>query len=100
MDEILGNIQAKTMPYSILSRRVNSVVNALEDIEKNQIKISDTLTGLRDEERAAQEIAERFDSELRTIKRYVEKCNLLDFLKIISTCSSQQEIEYKICSKN
>ena len=43
---------------------MNSVVNSLEDIEKNQIKISETLSGLRDEERAAQEIAERFDSEL------------------------------------
>lgn len=99
VDEILGNIQAKTMPYSILSRRVNSVVNALEDIEKNQIKISDTLTGLRDEERAAQEIAERFDSELRTIKRYVEKCNLpglpKDYLDLFFTTGDRVQNLFK-----
>ncbi|MCL2114238.1 MAG: septation ring formation regulator EzrA [Streptococcaceae bacterium] len=75
-DDILKAIEEKALPYSVLSRRVNSIVNALEEMEKNQIKINNTLTGLKDEEKAAQEIAEKFDSELRTIKRYVEKRNL------------------------
>ncbi|RZI49297.1 septation ring formation regulator EzrA [Lactococcus kimchii] len=74
--EIMSSIESKKLPYSILSHRINAIVGALEDMEKNQIKISNTLTGLKDEERAAQEIAERFDSELRIIKRYVEKRNL------------------------
>ncbi len=67
--------------------------------EKNQIKISDTLTGLRDEERAAQEIAERFDSELRTIKRYVEKCNLpglpKDYLDLFFTTGDRVQNLFK-----
>ncbi|MQW24010.1 MULTISPECIES: septation ring formation regulator EzrA [unclassified Lactococcus] len=76
VDQVLEDIANNTAPYSQLSRKVNSVVEALEDIEKNQLKISNLLVGLKDEEKAAQEIADRFDSELRTIKRYVEKKNL------------------------
>ncbi|PCR99702.1 septation ring formation regulator EzrA [Lactococcus fujiensis] len=76
VNEILRDISDHTVPYSQLSRRVNGVVDALEDIEKNQLKISNLLVGLKDEEKAAQEIADKFDSELRTIKRYVEKKNL------------------------
>lgn len=76
VDTLLEEVEAKTTPYSLLSRKVNSTVDALEDIEKNQLKISNLLVGLKDEEKAAQEIADKFDSELRTIKRYVEKKNL------------------------
>ncbi|MFC4653255.1 septation ring formation regulator EzrA [Lactococcus nasutitermitis] len=76
VDELLQDIEEKQIPYSTLSRKVNAIVDTLEDIEKNQLKISNILTSLKDEEKAAQEIADKFDSELRTIKRYVEKCNL------------------------
>ena len=75
-DSLLEDIKQNKAPYSVLSRKVNATVEALEEIEKSQLKISNTLTGLKDEEKAAQEVADQFDSELRTIKRYVEKKNL------------------------
>lgn len=97
--EIMESIEGKKLPYSVLSRRVNSVVSALEEMEKNQIKISNTLTGLKDEERAAQEIADRFDSELRTIKRYVEKRNLpglpKDYLDLFFTTGDRVQNLFK-----
>ena len=99
VDEIMESIEGKKLPYSVLSRRVNSVVSALEEMEKNQIKISNTLTGLKDEERAAQEIADRFDSELRTIKRYVEKRNLpglpKDYLDLFFTTGDRVQNLFK-----
>lgn len=99
VDEIMESIEGKKLPYSLLSRRVNSVVSALEEMEKNQIKISNTLTGLKDEERAAQEIADRFDSELRTIKRYVEKRNLpglpKDYLDLFFTTGDRVQNLFK-----
>ena len=76
VNHVLSDIEHNTAPYSQLSRKVNAVVETLEDIEKNQLKISNLLIGLKDEEKAAQEIADQFDSELRIIKRYVEKKNL------------------------
>lgn len=99
VDEIMESIEGKKLPYSVLSRRVNSVVSALEEMEKNQIKISNTLTGLKDEERAAQEIADRFDSELRAIKRYVEKRNLpglpKDYLDLFFTTGDRVQNLFK-----
>lgn len=99
VDEIMESIEGKKLPYSVLSRRVNSVVSALEEMEKNQIKISNTLTGLKDEERTAQEIADRFDSELRTIKRYVEKRNLpglpKDYLDLFFTTGDRVQNLFK-----
>lgn len=76
VNKLIEEVEAKKAPYSVLSRKVNNIVDTLEDIEKNQLKISNLLAGLKDEEKAAQEIADKFDSELRTIKRYVEKKNL------------------------
>ena len=80
---MLEAVKEKQKPYSALGGNVNSIIEALEDIEKNQISISEGLANLREQEKVAQEAADRFDSELRIIKRYVEKRNLKVYRKII-----------------
>jgi len=76
IDEVIVLAKEKTLPYSAIGKKVDNIVGALEDIEENQVKVSKTLTSLKEDEKIAQETAERFESQLRIIKRYVEKFNL------------------------
>ena len=102
-DVIMKNVEDKKVPYSALGKKVDTIVGTLEDIEKNQIDVSATIANLRDEERKAQTQAEKFDSELRTIKRYVEKRNLpgipKDYLDLFFMTSERVENLFKELGK-
>jgi septation ring formation regulator len=100
---VLEAVKEKQKPYSALGGNVNSIIEALEDIEKNQISISEGLANLREQEKVAQEAADRFDSELRIIKRYVEKRNLpglpKDYLDLFFATSERLEALFKELGK-
>ncbi|MGO2924733.1 MAG: septation ring formation regulator EzrA [Pseudolactococcus laudensis] len=74
--ELLDVIQENAQPYSLLGKEVDTIISTLDDIEKNQLKISNDLQDLRKQEKAAQDAADTFDREIRILKRYVEKRNL------------------------
>ncbi|PCS07518.1 septation ring formation regulator EzrA [Lactococcus piscium] len=76
VSEILDVIKENAQPYSLLGKEVDIIVSTLDDIEKNQVKISSDLQNLRKQEKAAQDVADTFDREVRILKRYVEKRNL------------------------
>ena len=103
VDSVLEAVKEKQKPYSALGGNVNSIIEALEDIEKNQISISEGLANLREQEKVAQEAADRFDSELRIIKRYVEKRNLpglpKDYLDLFFATSERLEALFKELGK-
>lgn len=69
-------IKENAQPYSLLGKEVDIIISTLDDIEKNQVKISSDLQNLRKQEKAAQDVADTFDREIRILKRYVEKRNL------------------------
>ena len=73
---ILDVIKENAQPYSLLGKEVDIIISTLDDIEKNQVKISSDLQNLRKQEKAAQDVADTFDREIRILKRYVEKRNL------------------------
>lgn len=74
--ELLDVIAENAQPYSLLGKEVDTIISTLDDIEKNQLKISNDLQDLRKQEKAAQDTADDFDRELRILKRYVDKRNL------------------------
>ncbi|MCJ1998004.1 septation ring formation regulator EzrA [Lactococcus paracarnosus] len=76
VSEILDVIKENAQPYSLLGKEVDIIISTLDDIEKNQVKISSDLQNLRKQEKAAQDVADTFDREIRILKRYVEKRNL------------------------
>ncbi|MCJ1996235.1 septation ring formation regulator EzrA [Lactococcus piscium] len=76
VSEILDVIKENAQPYSLLGKEVDIIISTLDDIEKNQVKISSDLQNLRKQEKAAQDVADTFDREVRILKRYVEKRNL------------------------
>lgn len=76
VNEILDVIKENAQPYSLLGKEVDIIISTLDDIEKNQVKISSDLQNLRKQEKAAQDVADTFDREIRILKRYVEKRNL------------------------
>lgn len=75
-NELLDVIEENAQPYSLLGQEVDTIISTLDDIEKNQLKISHDLQDLRQQEKAAQDAADTFDREIRILKRYVEKRNL------------------------
>ena len=75
-NELLDVIAENAQPYSLLGKEVDTIISTLDDIEKNQLKISNDLQDLRKQEKAAQDAADTFDREIRILKRYVEKRNL------------------------
>lgn len=81
-NELLDVIQENAQPSSLLGKEVDTVISTLDDIEKNQLKISNDLQDLRTQEKAAQDAADHFDSEIRILKRYVEKRNLPGLPKV------------------
>lgn len=76
VNEILDVIKENAQPYSLLGKEVDIIISTLDDIEKNQVKISSDLQNLRKQEKVAQDVADTFDREIRILKRYVEKRNL------------------------
>lgn len=74
--ELLDVINENAQPYSLLGKEVDTIISTLDDIEKNQVKISNDLQNLRKQEKVAQDLADTFDRDLRILKRYVEKRNL------------------------
>ena len=74
--ELLDVIKENAQPYSLLGKEVDTIISTLDDIEKNQVKISNDLQNLRKQEKAAQDLADTFDRDIRILKRYVEKRNL------------------------
>ena len=76
VSEILDVIKENAQPYSLLGKEVDIIISTLDDIEKNQVKISSDLQNLRKQEKAAQDVADTFDREIRILKQYVEKRNL------------------------
>ncbi|GFH40988.1 septation ring formation regulator EzrA [Pseudolactococcus insecticola] len=74
--ELLEVIQENAQPYSLLGKEVDTIISTLDDIEKNQLKISMDLQDLRKQEKVAQDAADTFDREIRIIKRFVDKRNL------------------------
>ncbi|MDR0200125.1 MAG: septation ring formation regulator EzrA [Streptococcaceae bacterium] len=85
-DEILKLKEepVKEQPYSMLNRRVNAVITALQDIENSQMNINMQIANLAVDEKNAKETALELDTRVRMIRRYVEKQNLpglpLDYL--------------------
>jgi len=101
--EVQKAIADKSEPDSQLSKRVNTIVLALEEMEKNQLDISNKLVNLKDEEQAAQSIADKFENELHIIKRYVEKQNLpglpKDYLELFFNTSDRVQNLFKELDK-
>src|SRR5574341_73367 len=50
---ILDVIKENAQPYSLLGKEVDIIISTLDDIEKNQVKISSDLQNLRKQEKAA-----------------------------------------------
>lgn len=102
-EKVQKAIEAKELPYSALSKQVNSIVSALEEMEKNQLEIHSKLASLKDEERAAQEIADKFNNEMHVIKRHVDKQNLpgvpKDYLELFYNTSDRLENLFKELNK-
>ncbi|GBG96605.1 septation ring formation regulator EzrA [Lactococcus termiticola] len=101
--EVQKAIEEKAEPDSQLAKRVNAIVLALEEMEKNQLEISNKLVNLKDEEQAAQSIADKFENELHIIKRYVEKQNLpglpKDYLELFFNTSDRVQNLFKELDK-
>lgn len=99
----LKDDQVKEQPYSMLARRVNSVMTSLNEIEENQVKINGQVSSLVVDERKAKEIATELDTRVRMIKRFVEKRNLpglpTDYLDLFFTASGQVDKLFKEMDK-
>lgn len=100
VDEIIANIEAKAIPYSSLSRRVNSVVNSLEDIEKNQIKIARLFQDSEMKKEQHKKLQNVLILNFVLSNVNVEKCNLPGLPKDYLVYSLGPEIECKIFSKS
>jgi septation ring formation regulator len=80
--DLLAVVEENAQPYSLLGKEVDTIISTLDDIEKNQLRISNDLQDLRQQEKAAQDAADAFDREIRLLKRYVEKRNLPGLPKV------------------
>ena len=102
-DALEIDIENNTEANSVLSHRLEGIKNLLVDIENRQISISEGLSGLKVQEKKAQEKADLYDIELRTIKRYVEKLNLpglpKEYLDLFYMSTSRVENLFKELNK-
>lgn len=102
-DELLEDIAGKKEPYSNLDRKIKYILGTLEDIERDQLHISEILGSLKSDELLAQNKADKFDNDLRIIKRYVEKRNLpglpKDYLDLFFMTSDRIQTLFKELNK-
>lgn len=65
-----------TVPYSEVQVFFKDAYHVLNDIENQQVEIDESLHDLRNGERIAQDKIDKFEFQLRNLKRYVEKQRL------------------------
>ncbi|MGM9903479.1 septation ring formation regulator EzrA [Enterococcus sp. 10A9_DIV0425] len=75
-EQIKPQLQQHEVPYSEVRAFYKKVFKILEDIENQQVEISDSLRELRKGEQEAQEKIDTFEFKLRSLKRFVEKQRL------------------------
>ncbi|UBM05900.1 septation ring formation regulator EzrA [Enterococcus mundtii] len=75
-EQIKPQLQQHEVPYSEVRTFYKKVFKVLEDIENQQVEISDSLHELRKGEKEAQEKIDTFEFKLRSLKRFVEKQRL------------------------
>ncbi|MFV0555633.1 MAG: septation ring formation regulator EzrA [Lactovum sp.] len=99
----LREVQTQEQPYSMINRRVNSVISSLQEVEESQVRINSQILALTVDEKKSKETAQDFDATIRKIKRYVEKCNLpglpTAYLDMFYTVSGQIEKLFKELEK-
>ncbi|GAB2028150.1 septation ring formation regulator EzrA [Lactovum odontotermitis] len=99
----LKDVQVQEQPYSMINRRVNAVIAALQEIEEQQLQINEKITSLSQDEKKARETAQNLDTCIRMIKRFVEKQNLpglpTAYLDLFFTVSGQVEKLFKEMDK-
>lgn len=75
-EQMIPQIRQHEIPYSEVRTFYKTVFKVLEDIEKQQVEIDDSLHELRKGEKEAQEKIDTFEFKLRSLKRFVEKQRL------------------------
>jgi septation ring formation regulator len=75
-EDLLPQIDNHKIPYSQAQKFFKHGYKVLDDIESNQVQISEDVKNLRVDEKDASEKLDDFEFQLRNIKRFVEKQRL------------------------
>lgn len=75
-ESLKENVEAEEVIYSQVQARLENDFEMLDEIENQQIEITEACDALREGEKVAQTKIDEFEFDLRTLKRYVDKQRL------------------------